>query len=42
LLATYSSWRGAVMVALNGLMLGAYYAVGGALRHVDFDPTPGT
>ena len=31
------------MVALNELMCWEqYYAVGGALRHVDFDPTPGT
>src|SRR5437588_8846407 len=41
--ATYSGWRGAVMVALNELMCWEqYYAVGGALRHVDFNPTPGT
>src|SRR5688500_7471272 len=41
--ATYSGWRGAVMVALNELMCwDQYYAVGGALRHVDFNPTPGT
>jgi N-methylhydantoinase B len=31
------------MVALNELMCWEqYYAVGGALRHVDFNPTPGT
>jgi N-methylhydantoinase B len=41
--ATYSGWRGAIMVALNELMCWEqYYAVGGALRHVDFNPTPGT
>jgi N-methylhydantoinase B len=41
--ATYSGWRGAVMVALNELLCwDQYYAVGGALRHVDFNPTPGT
>jgi len=41
--ATYSGWRGAVMVALNELMCWEqYYAVGGALRHVEFNPTPGT
>ncbi len=41
--ATYSGWRGAIMVALNELMCWEqYYAVGGALRHVEFDPTPGT
>jgi N-methylhydantoinase B len=41
--ATYSGWRGAIMVALNELLCwDQYYAVGGALRHVEFDPTPGT
>jgi len=41
--ATYSGWRGAIMVALNELLCWEqYYAVGGALRHVDFNPTPGT
>ncbi|MGQ0653307.1 MAG: hydantoinase B/oxoprolinase family protein, partial [Betaproteobacteria bacterium] len=41
--ATYSGWRGAIMVAINELMCWEqYYAVGGALRHIDFDPTPGT
>jgi N-methylhydantoinase B len=41
--ATYSGWRGAVMVALNELLCwDQYYAVGGALRHVEFNPTPGT
>src|SRR5574341_374394 len=37
--ATYSGWRGAIMVALNELMCWEqYYAVGGALRHVEFNP----
>jgi N-methylhydantoinase B len=41
--ATYSGWRGAIMVALNELLCWEqYYAVGGALRHVEFNPTPGT
>jgi N-methylhydantoinase B len=41
--ATYSGWRGAIMVALNELLCwDQYYAVGGALRHVEFNPTPGT
>ena len=41
--ATYSGWRGAIMVALNELMCWEqYYAVGGALRHVEFNPTRGT
>lgn len=41
--ATYSGWRGSIMVALNELLCwDQYYAVGGALRHVEFNPTPGT
>ena len=41
--ATYSGWRGSIMVALNELLCwDQYFAVGGALRHVTFDPTPGT
>ena len=41
--ATYSGWRGAIMVALNQLMCWEqYFCVGGALRHVEFDPSPGT
>ena len=41
--ATYSGWRGSIMVALNQLMCwDQYFSVGGALRHVEFDPTPGT
>src|SRR6188474_2600527 len=41
--ATYSGWRGAIMVAINELLCWEqYYAVGGALRHIDFNPTPGT
>src|SRR3954454_9769090 len=41
--ATYSGWRGAIMVAINELMCWEQcYAVGGALRHIDFNPTPGT
>ncbi len=41
--ATYSGWRGAIMVALNQLLCwDQYFAIGGALRHVDFDATPGT
>ncbi|HUE19599.1 MAG TPA: hydantoinase B/oxoprolinase family protein, partial [Stellaceae bacterium] len=40
--ATYSGWRGSIMVALNQLLCwDQYFAVGGALRHVDFNPTPG-
>ena len=41
--ATYSGWRGAIMVAVTELLCwDQYFAVGGALRHVDFDPVPGT
>ncbi len=41
--ATYSGWRGSIMVALNQLLCwDQYFAIGGALRHVRFDPTPGT
>jgi N-methylhydantoinase B len=41
--ATYSGWRGSVLVALNELLCwDQYLAVGGALRHVTFDPSPGT
>jgi len=41
--ATYSGWRGSIMVALNQLLCwDQYFAVGGALRHVEFNPTPGT
>ena len=41
--ATYSGWRGSVMVAINELLSwDQYFAVGGALRHIEFDPVPGT
>ena len=41
--ATYSGWRGSIMVAINQLLCwDQYFSVGGALRHVDFNPTPGT
>jgi len=41
--ATFSGWRGSVMVAINELLCwDQYFAVGGALRHIDFNPTPGT
>ncbi len=41
--ATYSGWRGSIMVAINELLCwDQYFACGGALRHVAFDPTPGT
>ena len=40
--ATYSGWRGSIMVALNQLLCwDQYFCIGGALRHVEFDPTPG-
>ncbi|WP_417211558.1 hydantoinase B/oxoprolinase family protein [Antarctobacter sp.] len=41
--ATYSGWRGSIMVVLNQVLCwDQYFAIGGALRHVNFDPTPGT
>jgi len=41
--ATFSGWRGSIMVALNQLLCwDQYFAIGGALRHVVFDPSPGT
>lgn len=41
--ATFSGWRGSIMVALNQLLCwDQYFAIGGALRHVEFEPTPGT
>lgn len=41
--STYSGWRGSVMIALNQLLCwDQYFAIGGALRHVKFDPVPGT
>lgn len=41
--ATYSGWRGSLMVAINQLISwDQYFAVGGALRHIEFDPVPGT
>ncbi len=41
--ATYSGWRGSLLVAINELLCwDQYFAVGGALRHIDFDPSPGT
>jgi N-methylhydantoinase B len=41
--ATYSGWRGSIMVALNQLLCwDQYFSIGGALRHVVFDPSPGT
>lgn len=41
--STYSGWRGALMVALNQLLCwDQNFAIGGALRHVEFDPTLGT
>jgi N-methylhydantoinase B len=41
--ATFSGWRGSIMVALNQLLCwDQYFCIGGALRHVEFDPTPGS
>jgi len=41
--ATYSGWRGSIMVAVNQVLCWEQsFAIGGALRHITFDPTPGT
>ncbi len=41
--ATYGTWRGSVATALNStLAYDQLFAIGGAMRHVHFDPTPGT
>ncbi len=41
--ATYSGWRGSVIVAINQLLCwDQNFAPGGALRHITFDPTLGT
>ncbi|PCI34228.1 MAG: hypothetical protein COB54_00060 [Alphaproteobacteria bacterium] len=41
--ATYAGWRGSVMVAINQILCWEQsFAMGGALRHITFDPTPGT
>jgi N-methylhydantoinase B len=41
--ATYSGWRGSLIIAINQILCwDQYFAVGGALRHISFDPTPGT
>src|SRR5258706_1369653 len=40
--ATYSGWRGAIMVAFNQLLCwDQYFSIGGALPPVEIDPTPG-
>lgn len=41
--ATYSGWRGSIMVAVNQLLCwDQYFSIGGALRHIEFAPTHGT
>jgi len=41
--ATYSGWRGSIMVAVNELLCwDQNFCIGGALRHIDFEPTRGT
>ncbi|MBS1678834.1 MAG: hydantoinase B/oxoprolinase family protein [Actinobacteria bacterium] len=41
--ATYGTWRGSVATALNStLAYDQLFAIGGAMRHVHFDPVPGT
>lgn len=40
---TYSGWRGSIMVVLNQILCWEqYFAIGGALRHITFNPTLGT
>ncbi len=41
--ATYGTWRGSVATALNSTLAhDQLFAIGGAMRHVHFDPTPHT
>src|SRR2546427_5279197 len=38
---TYSGWRGSIMTAINELLCwDQLYAIGGALRHIEFRPAP--
>lgn len=40
---TYSGWRGSILTAVNELLCwDQLYAIGGALRHLEFHPTIGT
>jgi N-methylhydantoinase B len=40
---TYSGWRGSIMTAINELLCwDQLYAIGGALRHIEFQPALGT
>src|SRR6185503_4182374 len=40
---TYSGWRGSLMTAINELLCwDQLYAIGGALRHIEFQPAIGT
>jgi N-methylhydantoinase B len=40
---TYAAFRGAVLCSINAFFLhDALYAVGGAVKHIEFDLTPGT
>ena len=39
---TYSGWRGSIMTAINELLCwDQLYAIGGALRHIEFQPSLG-
>jgi N-methylhydantoinase B len=40
---TFAGFRGAILCPINAFMLhDSLYAIGGAVRHLDFDMTPGT
>jgi N-methylhydantoinase B len=40
---TYAGWRGGILCPINAFFLhDALYAIGGALRHIELRPTPGT
>lgn len=40
---SYAGWRGGILCPINAFFLhDALYAIGGALRHIELRPTPGT
>ena len=40
---TYAGWRGAILSVINAFLTpDLLYAIGGAVRHIDFNPAPGT
>lgn len=41
--ATYAGWRGGILSVVNPLLcFDSLFAIGGALRHIRFEPEPGT